>query len=1337
MKFTILYGPNFSQENGINIFNVSNTNNVGTIRLKPDWSEALEGQYNHRFVSTNWKIYNQEQITEQAGGFSHQDGSEGIEQSFGGYKSGEYSIKVSFKYSWMEEGPGGSETITSPELQSEGMFRIINDNGDDDNGGEGSGDRDNKVYVTYKSKILDIDTNTGEITTEDNFDKNTYLASLGYSDDIISEAKQFEESEGWAINYNSMDSRNLNVLLNIRGNKSVIVNSNIDAETTKLDPYSVVLKTYEPLPEAIFTKDKVNVVKEMIKPVRDTIRLVPFNDADLGDTYLYQPNDKSPQYIDNLRTSNKTQEDLLTSDNYLSGSLFNDIISGSNQADINVDYNDYGNFSTFGSVRKRLENFWTKMERYEYYSKESGSLAALTASAVFKSEIVKNEELKNNIVNNFDHFEKYLFFESSSANTSSFGLEFDTSWPKENSTKPHNVLSVSSSAVSTWYNNNIISASNYDQNNPNRLINLIPEYLKRDDNTIAYNTASYDSGSALYNKRDDASNKPFLDFLDMTGHYFDNMLIYIKAFEDIYNRRENLDKGLSKDLVWAVSNAFGWRQPSGKELIDLHRYYKGQFLSGSATSSAYSTYSVETEKDLEREVWNRILTSMPYILKTKGTKESIQALVNAYGIPPSILRINEYGGPDNKDYQPTFDIQQRFTKALDFKGSQYILSQWKESSGSLRTPDTIEFRFRTPSSSNQVLLSKDNEFLVRLKEEGSITDNKGRIEFILSSSMGTGSVSSSLFPVYNNEFWSVGITREKNSGYDIISDRTTEYNVTESLKYNLYVKQYESGRSKIVYDSATSMTLSGSTTGDASASALLNGQWTASGNLYWGSTGSFGSTLGSEFTGSLQELRLWNAPLTESAFNNHTRAPKTINGNHASASWTDLVFRLRLDENKNLSTSSGSRNVAPDQTTFAATSSAFQTGSAVGFTANTYVSVEQEEKRLTPNIGLNRKTNTKVRIEQNYVPTGSDGFIRLSPDTRKEISSYDTMPLDSNKVGIFFSPTDVVNQDIIESLADLDFEQEIGDPRDQKKLFYRGLKKLADSYFQKYSGTNNFWDYMRLVKYYDQAIFEQIKKVIPARVNFNFGLLVEPTILERSKNIMGKTPSIENVYKSGEINVGLLEATQSWRRPVTSVTSSYTDYTGILSESFNREPSVYLIGSASLSSSLDDYRYLNTNIRTKEVYYLTSSISERNYDITLTPGLSSSVIYEPEILFNEAIMPNYSSSIEHPILKEREIFYTSSTAVGTAGVATGSQVRYSPLSSSLIHAYSSSLKAAEYQPLSDYSSGYRRSVFEGVKNTIDTTIDGKLPIEVKASQGTAVITRTESGGKKLEVVRKK
>ena len=123
-------------------------------------------------------------------------------------------------------------------------------------------------------------------------------------------------------------------------------------------------------------------------------------------------------------------------------------------------------------------------------------------------------------------------------------------------------------------------------------------------------------------------------------------------------------------------------------------------------------------------------------------------------------------------------------------------------------------------------------------------------------------------------------------------------------------------------------------------------------------------------------------------------------------------------------------------------------------------------------------------------------------------------------------------------------------------------------------------------------------------------------------------------------------------------------------------------------------------------------------------------------------MPFISSSREHPILKEREIFYTSGSARGPGGGiyalgATSIRKELAPLSSSALHAYSSSLKAAEVQLPSDYSVGLRRSGFEGVKNTIDTTIDGGLPIVVKAAQGTAIVTRAEGSGKKLEVIRKK
>ena len=1271
MEFKLKYSSGFSFVNGIQTFIVGNNNKRGVIEVETINNDSSFEILSYQFLITRNEIplYPQPPSTNPKLDLDYEN------------KTGNWSLVaiVSVK----EQGDIKSEI---QEYRIPGNWKVINEASDGSgagSNGEQSFNIPSKLYQRFTSKIINVNAEQGVITTQDTFDSKK-------NEDL--NPKTYNQTSNWAIKYDSFDYKKLNTLIDFGNNqKSIIVNSQTDVDSVKIAPHSVILKTYDEIPDNVQVKQNVHIIQEMSEPIREKIRLYPFEDAELGDPILRQPNDQSIDFINNSRTSQKSLNDIYTDNNFLSSSLFNELQSGSKSAKINVDYNEYKNFSTFGSVEKRLQNFRTKLIQYEAYTLESASFAvkAITTASVYDSTIAKNEELKNNIINNFDHYENYLYFESSSAESSSFGLQFDNSWPKTNSSKPYTLADVTASAATTWYNTNIESASLYDRNNPNRLVNLIPEHIKRD-----------------------SENQPFLDFLDMVGHYFDNKLIYIKAFEDTYDRRESLTEGLSKDLVWTISDAFGWKQPSGKELLELHRYIKGYQLSGSATSSTYEVFSTESEKDIEREIWGRVLSSMPYILKRKGTKESIEALVNAYGIPPTILRVNEYGGPDVKEYQPTFDIRQSFTRALDFTNSQFIQTQWKETSGSLRTPDTIEFRFRAASSSNQVLLAKDQRFAVRLIDEGSTTDNKGKVEFLISSSFGTESVTSSLFPVYNNEFWSVGITRELSSGYD--QEVKNEFETTSSLKYNLFVKQYESGRSRILYDSSTSMTLSGSTTGDASASALLNGQWTASGDVFFGSTGSFGD-LGVEFTGSLQEIRYYNSPLTESAFNNHVAAPKSINGNHISSSFTDLAFRLRLDDNKNLSTSSDLMNIAPDRITFSQTSSAYQSGSAVGFTTNTFSNVEQEEKALTPNVGY-KLSNSKVRIEQNWIPSGSG----LSVDYRTEESSYDTAPLDSNKVGVFFSPTDVINQDIIQSLGDVDFDQEIGDPRDEQELFYRGLRKLSDSYFQKYKGTNNFWDYMRLVKFYDQVIFEQIKKVIPARTKFNFGVLIEPTILERPKVSINKGTNVELINKTGEINVSLTEATQSFKKPVLSITSSRDDYSGVISESFSIEPSLYSVASSSLSASFNRLtRYKDSFVRS----YPTGSITQG--------------VKVPDVLFNEVLSPFISSSRESERFETRDIFYTSSAAVGESGTTSLSKTIYTQFSSSALHAYSSSFKKAEYQPPSDYSTGYSRLHFDGVKNTIETTTDGELPFIVATSSPTAVVSRKSGDGKKLEVVRKK
>ena len=57
----------------------------------------------------------------------------------------------------------------------------------------------------------------------------------------------------------------------------------------------------------------------------------------------------------------------------------------------------------------------------------------------------------------------------------------------------------------------------------------------------------------------------------------------------------------------------------------------------------------------------------------KGTIKAIKGLISAYGIPSTILRVKEYGGPDLPDNAtPLFEIARKFTKALDFKNNQYL-----------------------------------------------------------------------------------------------------------------------------------------------------------------------------------------------------------------------------------------------------------------------------------------------------------------------------------------------------------------------------------------------------------------------------------------------------------------------------------------------------------------------------------------------------------------------------------------------------------------------------------------------------------------------------------------
>ena len=481
----------------------------------------------------------------------------------------------------------------------------------------------------------------------------------------------------------------------------------------------------------------------------------------------------------------------------------------------------------------------------------------------------------------------------------------------------------------------ISSASAYDQRNMNSLRNSLPEHIYAD-----------------------TKNNVFLEFMDMVGQQFDEIWTYVDRFTDINKRVDKISEGISKDVAREYARALGLELYSGNDLLILPTYLLGENADG---TDLFET----SQEEVTEKIWKRILANLPFFIKAKGTERAVKGLLNCYGIPSSMLRVREYGGPD-KGTRVNFEIKRKFTKALDFDSEQFIKSAWTGSTTDGLLPSTIEFRFRTPSSSNQVLLQKDNDFAISLVDNGS-DDNRGRLKFQISASgFDQGAyITSSELPFYNDEFWSVMLTRKDTDGNEFTHDNALSQSV-----YELTSKQYDSTRQKILYSTSASLqshTSSLATDVNNITGSRLNAAFTSSGFVYLGGQN---SGFGGQFSGSLMEYRLWGEPLSQSVFDNHVRTPKAYNGNFYSSSYDELLLRLPLDDNINLTgsnTALTASNLAHNKNLYNIPNGLI-TGSAINnFADNSYRSIVDQEKFKVPDVGPRRRNATKIRIEDSSI----------------------------------------------------------------------------------------------------------------------------------------------------------------------------------------------------------------------------------------------------------------------------------------------------------------------------------------------------------------------------------
>jgi hypothetical protein len=886
-----------------------------------------------------------------------------------------------------------------------------------------------------------------------------------------------------------------------------IINLRFDTDT---DIPEIVAKLYEPLPSRFGEKSKIWISEEILVPIVESVSIIP---KFIGDpvTNLAGPNfELEGTDGGSVATDFKSWNDLLSENMSTSQQLIDSYFSGSlSGIKLNINYRDFSNFVHYGSAVERVKNFKYKLELIEYFSSQLESLKAIENTDVIDVNIQDTYNKRNKVVSGFDDFEKYLFFENTGSvlyshvdNTSGsinpwpkkgisnttytwaaayeFWDQAYTKWNAYASYDPYSYFAdqaeTTSEQGSTYYYDLLEQAEIYDKFNVHALTNTVPMQIQNSSDGEDY---------AL--------------FVNMISQHFDILWTYINNLTAIKYREEHPKDGMPDDLLYHVAESMGFSLLNGKSTSELWKYSLGTNADGTINSDSIPLVTTLSDESNTKEVWRRIVNNLPYILKTKGTSRAIKALMTCFGIPQSVLTIKEYGGPStftDADHFPEY-VHDVYHKAWLANGStsvyMYIENGFDTTSGGNISPNTLEFRFKT-----------DNNFTYNYGEEYLITEG---VEG-------------------GNPLWQLLLTRTNtynNLGKIIFRDLTgpydTEVGNLEIFDNSWHTVTLDDTTTDTILKVAKSLYGKSIYINSGSAANYYTGLFNSPEQLYFAATPS--DTLvapASRFKGHIHEIRLWSGSLNDDTLIEHAQSPAsytydvnrniTTTGEEALKPYNHLLARYPLNNSEfDVDNSNRQYSVHPNQT-INIKGSASDTYLVVSDTNNFVLEgFEETYNTPSPSLGGSSLYTNKVRIESSSL----DANKRLNTKTRIEKSSFDRYSLDSNRVGVYFSPQTAINEDIFNQLGYFEIDDYIGDPGDTYSESYNELTNFAKNYWLKYENRNDFEAYFRALEIYDFTLFKYIKKMLPQRSNAVVGLVVEPNVLERSRVRLNRKPTIEDL----------------------------------------------------------------------------------------------------------------------------------------------------------------------------------------------------------------------------------
>jgi len=244
-----------------------------------------------------------------------------------------------------------------------------------------------------------------------------------------------------------------NFILHVGEGRNIpITNYHFDPVKEGRNNQSIILRLYEPLPDDITLNDICSVEQEVLLTQLENIHYFPAPvtietagglEVDSEENWLSEQTELDTQF--------QNLDDLSGS---LSLTSFNNLISGSdyNYPNLKVDYSNFSNHTHFGSAKRKLANFETKVKTIQgYYSDISSSLSASAAGGLAIEGdslpvIAHRKELFNKIQKEIDLFtpyERFLYFDGQGESTASapgLGKNYADAIPIKNSSRNTTIL---------------------------------------------------------------------------------------------------------------------------------------------------------------------------------------------------------------------------------------------------------------------------------------------------------------------------------------------------------------------------------------------------------------------------------------------------------------------------------------------------------------------------------------------------------------------------------------------------------------------------------------------------------------------------------------------------------------------------------------------------------------------------------------------------------------------------------------------------------------------------------------------------------------------------------